>query len=188
MLEVLCSSGLHVAPGSGFCLFPVSISAIPAPSFLLQSPSPSPPALPSPLSLLQTLLTIPAMSPPGGILPGSDPGALLSLLLPDLLLPALRVPAPAAGSSTATFPARPADPWDLPLMSPRKGTGFRPWGRGHWGCDKGDKDTNPRAGRSPAQASRWNEGGNRDRTRGLLSPCCDRRSCRVPVSSCGRIC
>lgn len=42
LLEGLCSSGLRVAPGSGFCLFPASISAIPAPSFLLQSPSPSP--------------------------------------------------------------------------------------------------------------------------------------------------
>lgn len=105
--------------------------AIPAPSFLLQSPSPSPPAPPAPLSLLQTLPTIPAMSAPGGILPGTDPGPLLSLLLPDLLLPALRVLVPAAGSSTAAFPARPAASWDLSLMSPRKGTGFRPWGRGH---------------------------------------------------------
>ncbi|XP_018777608.2 syntaxin-3 isoform X1 [Serinus canaria] len=113
----------------------------------------------------RTLLTIPAMSPPGGILPGSDPGPLLSLLLPDLLLPALRVPVPAAGSTTAAFPSCPADPWDLPLVSPQKGTGFRPGDTA-----RGDKDTNPRAGHSPAWASRWNEGGNGDRTRGLVAP------------------
>ncbi|XP_063253505.1 syntaxin-3 isoform X1 [Prinia subflava] len=69
----------------------------------------------------RTLPTIPALSPPGGILPGTDPGPLLSLLLPDLLLPTLRVPLPAAGSSSAALPARPAGPWALPLVSPRKG-------------------------------------------------------------------
>lgn len=55
---------------------------------------------------------------------------------------------------------------------PTEGTGFL---RGDAATDgtapaKGDKDTNPRAGRSPARASRWNEGGNRDRTRGLVAP------------------
>ncbi|XP_053801227.1 syntaxin-3 isoform X2 [Vidua chalybeata] len=102
----------------------------------------------------QALPTIPVMSPPGGILPSTDPGPLLSLLLPDLLLPALRVLVPTAGSSTTAFPTRPAGPWDLPLMSPRKGTGFHPWGHGHWCLSPSeDKDTNPRAGRSPARAS-----------------------------------
>ncbi|XP_053836349.1 syntaxin-3 isoform X1 [Vidua macroura] len=119
----------------------------------------------------RALPTIPAMSPPGGILPSTDPGPLLSLLLPDLLLPALCVPVPTAGSSTTAFPARPAGPWDLPLLSPRKGTGFHPWGHGHWCLSASeDKDTNPRAGRSPARASWWNKGRNRDRTRGLVAP------------------
>ncbi|XP_058662835.1 syntaxin-3 isoform X1 [Ammospiza nelsoni] len=116
----------------------------------------------------RTLPTLPAMSPPGGILPGSDPGPLLSLLLPDPLLPALRVPVPAAGSSTAAFPARPARP-AFPGICPSC-----PHGRGQdsvrGDAARGDKDTNPRAGRSPARASRWNEGGDRDRTRGLVAP------------------
>lgn len=169
-------SGVCVARGSallgGPCCSRLWILALPHirhPRSLLQSPSPSPPALPAPLSLLQTLPTVPAMSLPGGTLPGTDPGPLLSILLPDLLLPALRVPVPAAGCSTA----RPAAPWGLPLTSPREGdripsVGTRPLvPRPQRG---GDKDTNPRAGRSPARASRWNEGGNRDRTRGLVAP------------------
>lgn len=41
---------------------------------------------------------------------------------------------------------------------------------------KGDKDTNPWAGRSPARAQGQDAGFG-----GLLSPWCDRRSCRVPV-------
>lgn len=196
LLEGLCSSGLRVAPGSGFCLFPASISAIPAPSFLLQSPSPSPPAPPAPLFLLQTLPTIPAMSPPGGILPGTDPGPLLSLLLPDLLLPALRVPVPVAGSSTAAFPARPAGPWNPPLVSLRRGqdssVGMRPQmaqpQRRVTRTQIRGLDAHPRehpggmrAGTGTGRGVWWHQ-------RGLLSPCCDRESCQDPVSSCERMC
>ncbi|XP_058690383.1 syntaxin-3 isoform X2 [Poecile atricapillus] len=84
-----------------------------------RSPSPSLPASPAPLSLLQTLPTIPAMSPPAGSWTPPLPAP------PGPAAPSPPCPDSRRGFSTAAFPAHPATPWDLLLMSSRKETGFR---------------------------------------------------------------
>lgn len=161
VLEGLCSLEVRVAPGSGFCLLPASISAIPAPSSLLQSPSP----------FLQLPFPSSRRSRPSQrchLPAGSSPALILDPPLPAPPGPAAPSP-PCPGSRRRLQHCRLSRPscfpWDLPLMSPPKGTGFRPGD-----AARVDKDTDPKAGRSPARASRWNEGGNGDRTRSLVAP------------------
>lgn len=149
-----------------FVSSPHPFLAIPAPFFLLQSLSPSPPAPPAPLSFLQTLPTIPAMSPALILDPSSPCSSRTCCSQP----------------SVSRFPPRAPAPPPFPPVLPLPGIcPSCPHGRGQDSVHgdaataasapaRGDKDANPRAGRSPARISRWNEGGNRDRTGGLVAP------------------
>lgn len=169
VLEGVCSSGVRVAPGSGFCLLPISIFESPLPPSCW-SPRPLPRRclqLPFPSfrrSRPSQRCHLPAGSSPALILDPSSPcSSRTCCSQPSMSRFPPRSPAP---------PPFPPDP-PLPGICPSC-----PHGRGQDSVlgdaatavsapARGDKDTNPRAGR---RSSRWNEGGNRDRTRGLMAP------------------
>lgn len=186
LLEALRCWGVHVAQGSGFWLFPTS--GIPAPSFSLrplprrrfQLPFPS-----SRRSRPSQRCHLPAGPSPAPILDPSSPCFSRTC---------------CSQPSVSRFPPRAAAPPVLPrpgICPSRphgKGTGFRPWGRGRWchGPSEGvtrtqirGPDAHPRGHPAGMRAGIGTGHGDWWHQRGLLPPCCDRRSYRASPSSLG---